>query len=75
TELPTVIEDGVTGYVSCDVERLIDNMRELLANPDAAARLGANARDVARERFGLERFARDWNAAFALARESHLAPR
>ena len=69
TELPTVIEDGVTGYVSCDVERLIANMRHLLAHPDEARRLGARARAAARERFGLPRFIRDWNTAFARAME------
>ena len=69
TELPTVIEDGVTGYVSCDVERLIANMRHLLAHPDEARRLGARARAAARERFVLPRFIRDWNTAFARAME------
>lgn len=66
TELPTVIQDGETGYVSCDVDELIDRMKGLLADPREARRLGRNARAVARERFGLERFARDWNTAFAL---------
>jgi hypothetical protein len=66
TELPTVIENGVTGYVSCDVDELVARMRELLADHDTARRLGENARAVARERFGLERFIRDWNKAFAL---------
>ena len=65
TELPTVIENAVTGYVSCDVEELIARMQELIADHEHARRLGANARAVARERFGIERFARDWNAAFA----------
>lgn len=65
TELPTVIEHGVSGYVSCNLDELIENMRGLLANPDEARRIGANARQVARERFGLARFDRDWNAAFA----------
>ncbi len=64
TELPTVIEDGVHGYVSCDMDYLIASMRDLLAHPDEARRLGANARKLAVERFGTERFARDWNAAF-----------
>lgn len=67
TELPTVIEDGITGYVSCDVERLIANMRHLLAHPEEARRIGERARVVARERFGLRRFADDWNAAFERA--------
>ncbi len=64
TELPTVIEDGVSGYVSCDPEVLIARMRGLLVDPELARRLGENGRQVARDRFGLERFGRDWNAAF-----------
>jgi glycosyltransferase involved in cell wall biosynthesis len=67
TELPTVIEDGVTGYVSCDVGELVERMRSLLADPVEARRLGANARAVARARFGLDRFIRDWTAAFEQA--------
>jgi hypothetical protein len=69
TELPTVITDGETGYVSCDVARLTEDMRRLLADPALAQRIGANARAVALERFGLERFARNWNAAFASTRK------
>ena len=65
TELPTVIENGVSGYISCDMDELVGRMRELLDNPDQARRIGANARAVAIERFGIERFARDWNDAFA----------
>jgi hypothetical protein len=44
-------------------------MRRLIADQTHAARLGENARAVARARFGLDRFARDWNAAFAQAAE------
>jgi glycosyl transferase family 1 len=66
TEVPTAIANGETGYVSCDIAWLLERMRELIADPDEARRLGANAREVARARFGLERFIQDWNAAFAL---------
>jgi glycosyltransferase involved in cell wall biosynthesis len=59
----------VTGYVSCDVGELVERMRSLLADPVEARRLGANARAVARARFGLGRFIRDWNAAFELSRQ------
>jgi glycosyltransferase involved in cell wall biosynthesis len=65
TELPGVIESGVHGYLSCEPGELIAHMRELLANPDLARRLGASAGELARERFGMPRFIRDWNAAFA----------
>ncbi|MGZ3681135.1 MAG: glycosyltransferase [Ktedonobacterales bacterium] len=66
TEVPTVIANGETGYVSCDVDELIDRMHMLLADRSEAQRLGANARAVALDRFGLDRFIRGWNAAFAL---------
>ncbi len=66
TELPSVIENGVTGYISCNLDELIVAMRELLADPRKARRIGTRARAVARERFSLQRFARDWNAAFSL---------
>jgi hypothetical protein len=67
TELPTVIQDGVTGYVSCDLSTLIDRMRQLLDDADLARRLGENARAEARRRFGVSRFIRDWNRAFERA--------
>ncbi|HZR43889.1 MAG TPA: glycosyltransferase [Ktedonobacteraceae bacterium] len=65
TELPTVIENGKSGYLSCDIEELIEHMRYLLTHPAEAKRVGENARKVARERFGIDRFIRDWNGAFA----------
>ncbi len=67
TELPTVIQNGVNGFISCDPDALIAAMRRLLVDPVEAHRMGANARATARERFGIQRFARDWNAAFARA--------
>jgi glycosyltransferase involved in cell wall biosynthesis len=67
TELPAVIQHGETGLISNDFDELLDGMRMLLARPDEAARIGANARRVALERFGLARFGADWNAAFGWA--------
>jgi glycosyltransferase involved in cell wall biosynthesis len=60
TELPTVIENGITGYISCDLDELIGRMKDLIADPSLARRLGANAREVACARFNLDRFAHDW---------------
>ena len=65
TELPTVIENGKSGYVSCNVAELMIHMRRLLADPREAQRLGTYAKEVAQQRFGLERFINDWNAVFA----------
>src|SRR5205085_8231333 len=67
TELPTVIQNGETGFVSCNIDELVYSMRYLLANYEAARRIGLNARAVARERFGLDRLIRGWNKAFVLA--------
>lgn len=64
TELPSIIEDGVSGYVSCDPGRLIERMRALLDDPQHAAQLGANALAAAQERFELGRFITSWNAVF-----------
>jgi len=69
TELPDVIENGVHGYLSNDLRVLIDGMQRLIDDPDHARELGANAKDLAVRRFGLARFARDWDAAFAQAIE------
>lgn len=65
TELVTVIENGVHGFLDTDVRRLYEPMRRLLADPSLARRLGENARRRALERFGIERFAREWEKTFA----------
>ncbi len=64
TEMVTAVENGVSGYVSTDLTALIDMMRQLLADPGEARRLGDGARCRALERFGIERFIRDWDDAF-----------
>jgi len=71
TELPSVIEDGVTGFISNDPAVLVQRMHELLADPALARTIGANARELARTRFGFERFERDWNRVFQEARDLH----
>jgi len=64
TEMSTVVENGVSGYVSTDLGWLIDRMRELLADPGEARRLGEQARRRATERFAIARFAREWEDTF-----------
>lgn len=64
TEMATAVESGVSGYVETNFDRLIEHMRRLLNDPDEARRLGAGARRTARQRFAIERFARDWDRAF-----------
>lgn len=49
------------GIVSTDVDVLVSGLRRLVADPEAAAALGAGARAAALERYGLERFLADWD--------------
>ena len=63
TELVTVIRNGENGFIDTRLERLVEAMRRLLADPAEARRLGAAARATALERFGIERFVADWERA------------
>jgi hypothetical protein len=65
TEMATAVENGVSGYVDTDIDRLVERMRELVRDPAGARRLGEGARHYARERFDIRRFARDWEETFA----------
>jgi hypothetical protein len=66
TEMPTVIDNGESGYTDTNVATLIAHMQELIRNPALARHLGANARRRALERFGIERFSADWDTALRL---------
>lgn len=65
TEMSTAIESGVSGYVDTSVDTLIAVMRDLIAHPEEARRLGEGARRRALERFHIDRFAREWEETFA----------
>lgn len=67
TEHASAIRDGVTGFVSSDVDVLIEGMRELLADHALAQRLGAAAREHARAHWNLKRFAADWTEVLEAA--------
>jgi hypothetical protein len=61
TEVPEAVPAG-TGVVSNRIDYLLDRVRELVADRDAAAAMGRSAREHARRRYGLPRFLRDWDA-------------
>jgi glycosyltransferase involved in cell wall biosynthesis len=67
TELPTIVRDGLDGFVSNDVDRLVEVMRALLDDPDLAQRVGAAGRITARQRFSLRRFVDDWETLLTRA--------
>ncbi|MBI5271728.1 MAG: glycosyltransferase family 4 protein [Burkholderiales bacterium] len=66
TELVTVIDNGRNGLIDTRLDLLIDGMQQLLADPGLARELGEAGRRTAEERFAIERFVADWNAAFRL---------
>ena len=62
TEMATAVDNGVSGFVDTRMDRLLGHMRRLLDDPEEARHLSRGARRTARERFGIDRFARDWDA-------------
>jgi glycosyltransferase involved in cell wall biosynthesis len=64
SELATVIENGVTGYIDTEPERLVPYMQALIESPYLARRLGENAHELALRRFGIDRFVADWMETF-----------
>jgi glycosyltransferase involved in cell wall biosynthesis len=60
TEMVATVENGKTGYVETDVEKLIERMRYLIERPEHALQLSRNAREYARRRFNIDRFASEW---------------
>ena len=65
TEMATVVEDGVSGHVATDPAKLVEPMRELARDRGLALEMGRRARRAALDRFGVGRFAREWEEAFA----------
>ncbi|HKY33787.1 MAG TPA: glycosyltransferase [Candidatus Polarisedimenticolia bacterium] len=63
TEMATVVENGVSGYVGTDLRELVRRMHELLRRPDEARTLSRGARRAALKRFGIRRFVEDWDRA------------
>lgn len=62
TELPTIITNGVHGYIHTDVDYLVGKMRQLLDAPEQAMRMSHSVRQFAASRFGIRRFAEQWRA-------------
>jgi hypothetical protein len=62
-EMATVIEHGISGFAVTDTHQLAVAMRALLADAGLARSLGDAARQRARERFAIDRFSADWDAA------------
>ncbi|MBJ9658521.1 glycosyltransferase family 4 protein [Burkholderia multivorans] len=62
TEMAQLVKTGVNGAADTRPAVLIEAMRMLIRDADLARAWGEAARRDARERFGIERFVRDWVA-------------
>lgn len=67
TELSTVVRNGVEGWLATDPDELVPVMQRLLQEPALAQAWGRAARRRARERFGIGRFAADWDRVLRTA--------
>lgn len=64
TEMPETVENGVSGYIHTDIDWLVERMKLLLRDPAHARDLGLGAREAARRKFDIQRFAADWLDTF-----------
>lgn len=64
TEMPTVIQNGVNGFIHTDINALIKVMSELLADRALALKWGAEGRRTALARYNIDRFTSEWERAF-----------
>ena len=62
-----VIEHGVNGFVSNDLQELRAYTQTLLDNPAMAQEIGEAGRKTVEEKFSLERFANQWDEIFRKA--------
>lgn len=65
TEMATVVRNHETGYIDTRPDKLVEVMHRLAHDTDLARGWGAAARAYARERFGIDRYIRDWQAVLA----------
>lgn len=64
TEMPVVVENGVSGYVHTNPEFLVDKMLLLLQDREHARKLSAGASAAAFAKFDIRRFTVEWLDAF-----------
>jgi glycosyltransferase involved in cell wall biosynthesis len=71
TEMVTAVENGVSGYVDTNIDRLVDRMHFLLENPGEAWKMSQAARERALQRFHIRRFGQDWDDAIQFVTRRH----
>ncbi|MBG6233447.1 glycosyltransferase involved in cell wall biosynthesis [Pedobacter sp. CAN_A7] len=64
TEMAVAIKDGHSGFIHTDVDYLIERMKFLLDDHSAAMAMSKHAREIALEKFNINRFTQEWEALF-----------
>src|SRR5699024_12768314 len=62
-----IFTNGVNGWLDSRPDRLVDCVRQLIAEPETARQWGQAARELALSRFSIGRFIDDWNHVLAEA--------
>jgi len=71
TEMAASIRNGYSGFTDTNISQLIDKMHILINNKDLAMEIGGNAKEVARSKFSITRFTKEWENLFlAVSRRS-----
>ena len=65
TELSTVIDNNVSGFIHTDPRYLIGKMQLMLNNHELAKKIGDEGKKTAMERFNIKRFVSEWESLFA----------
>lgn len=64
TEVSSVIQNNKTGFISTDVDWLIQKMHLLLKDKKLSQNIGRNSKKLAEKRFNINRFTDDWEGIF-----------
>ena len=59
--IPEIVENGVNGFISNDIDELKEYLVMLLNDEDLAEKMGKAARKTIVDRFSVERFASKWD--------------
>ena len=74
TETAAAVRQGVDGWTDTSPARVVEHLRRLLTDHDEAAALSVGAARRARERYGIERFAADWDALLRAVVDGRAVP-
>lgn len=72
--IPTIIQNGVNGFITNDEKEMRQYLQTLLDNPDLAAKLGAAARQTIEEKFSIGEFVKNWDAVLEKAASLPFTP-